>query len=270
MIALDLRVAARARASASTTRTGRPTPSPATASRWPSSARSSWPSAGSGSTPAPRWPARTFASASIAANTMLASAGGAFMATLWMWFIRGRKPDPSMMCNGMLAGLVAITAPCAFVSVLGGSRHRARVRDPGRRSSVLPGAQAQNRRSGRRNCGPRVQRRVGRHFPRAFCGRDLRRRVERRGGNGERAFLRRPVTAACGSHRGGDELCLVRCHFPCSILDRRPRPRRKPGQRGHARCRGWTSPRWVCRATPGSRWTSSRKQCFHADLEGRR
>jgi len=26
------------------------------------------------------------------------------------------KPDPSMMVNGMLAGLVAITAPCAFVS----------------------------------------------------------------------------------------------------------------------------------------------------------
>ena len=26
------------------------------------------------------------------------------------------KPDLSMMCNGMLAGLVAITAPCAFVS----------------------------------------------------------------------------------------------------------------------------------------------------------
>jgi Amt family ammonium transporter len=29
---------------------------------------------------------------------------------------RGMKPDPGMMCNGMLAGLVAITAPCAFVS----------------------------------------------------------------------------------------------------------------------------------------------------------
>ena len=29
------------------------------------------------------------------------------------------KPDPSMMCNGMLAGLVAITAPCAFVNSLG-------------------------------------------------------------------------------------------------------------------------------------------------------
>src|SRR4029450_7345038 len=26
------------------------------------------------------------------------------------------KPDPSMLCNGMLAGLVAITAPCAFVN----------------------------------------------------------------------------------------------------------------------------------------------------------
>jgi Amt family ammonium transporter len=32
-----------------------------------------------------------------------------------MW-VRYGKPDPSMMCNSMLAGLVAITAPCAFVS----------------------------------------------------------------------------------------------------------------------------------------------------------
>ncbi len=29
--------------------------------------------------------------------------------------MRVGKPDPGMMCNGMLAGLVAITAPCAFV-----------------------------------------------------------------------------------------------------------------------------------------------------------
>ncbi len=47
---------------------------------------------------------------------MLASATGAVMATVWMWFVRSKKPDPSMMLNGMLAGLVAITAPCAFVS----------------------------------------------------------------------------------------------------------------------------------------------------------
>jgi ammonium transporter, Amt family len=52
----------------------------------------------------------------VAVNTMLASATGAIAATLWMWLIRTKKPDPTMMCNGMLAGLVAITAPCAFVS----------------------------------------------------------------------------------------------------------------------------------------------------------
>jgi Amt family ammonium transporter len=52
----------------------------------------------------------------VAVNTMLASATGAIFATLWMWKVRGGKPDPSMMCNGMLAGLVAITAPCAFVN----------------------------------------------------------------------------------------------------------------------------------------------------------
>ncbi|HVM48694.1 MAG TPA: ammonium transporter [Candidatus Acidoferrum sp.] len=57
----------------------------------------------------------------IAVNTMLASATGALAATLWMWWVRSKKPDPSMMCNGMLAGLVAITAPCAFVSAGGAS-----------------------------------------------------------------------------------------------------------------------------------------------------
>jgi len=55
----------------------------------------------------------------VAVNTMLASATGALAATLWMLWFRTKKPDPSMMCNGMLAGLVAITAPCAFVSAGG-------------------------------------------------------------------------------------------------------------------------------------------------------
>jgi Amt family ammonium transporter len=54
----------------------------------------------------------------VAVNTMLASASGALFAMLVMMFKTG-KPDPSMMCNGMLAGLVAITAPCAFVNSLG-------------------------------------------------------------------------------------------------------------------------------------------------------
>lgn len=51
----------------------------------------------------------------IAANTMLASGAGALMSTLIMWTVF-KKPDPSFMCNGLLAGLVAITAPCAYVA----------------------------------------------------------------------------------------------------------------------------------------------------------
>ncbi len=51
----------------------------------------------------------------VAVNTMLASASGAMVACLFMKAKFG-KYDPSMMANGLLAGLVAITAPCAFVN----------------------------------------------------------------------------------------------------------------------------------------------------------
>jgi Amt family ammonium transporter len=51
----------------------------------------------------------------IATNTMLASAAGAVAAYLYTK-LRFGSPDVSMLCNGMLAGLVAITAPCAFVT----------------------------------------------------------------------------------------------------------------------------------------------------------
>src|SRR5256714_3165813 len=51
----------------------------------------------------------------IATNTMLAGAAGGVTAMLYMWLKYG-KPDPSMLANGTLAGLVAITAPCAFVT----------------------------------------------------------------------------------------------------------------------------------------------------------
>ena len=50
----------------------------------------------------------------IAVNTMLSSAGGALTAMLYLWH-RYNKPDVAMACNGLLGGLVAITAPCAFV-----------------------------------------------------------------------------------------------------------------------------------------------------------
>jgi Amt family ammonium transporter len=50
----------------------------------------------------------------VATNTAIAGAFGAISCMLFVMFRTG-KPDPSMMANGMLAGLVAITAPCAFV-----------------------------------------------------------------------------------------------------------------------------------------------------------
>ena len=49
-------------------------------------------------------------------NTLIAGATGGIMAMLYVWFISPiRKPDPALSVNGILAGLVAITAPCAFV-----------------------------------------------------------------------------------------------------------------------------------------------------------
>ena len=52
---------------------------------------------------------------SIAVNTMLAGMAGSFSAMLYMW-LRYGKPDASMSGNGLLAGLVAITAPSGFVN----------------------------------------------------------------------------------------------------------------------------------------------------------
>jgi len=51
----------------------------------------------------------------VAVNTNLAACAGSAAAMLIWYFLFG-KPDITMACNGMLAGLVAITAPCAFVS----------------------------------------------------------------------------------------------------------------------------------------------------------
>ena len=52
----------------------------------------------------------------IAVTTNTAAAAGAVAASIMAWRFLG-KPDLSMILNGSLAGLVAITAPCAFVSV---------------------------------------------------------------------------------------------------------------------------------------------------------
>jgi Amt family ammonium transporter len=54
----------------------------------------------------------------VAANTMIAGMSATLAGIVYMWAVHG-KPDPSMMCNSMLAGLVAITSPCAFVTPVG-------------------------------------------------------------------------------------------------------------------------------------------------------
>jgi Amt family ammonium transporter len=53
--------------------------------------------------------------ARVCVTTCLAAAAGAVSAMIfsWIWF---KKPDASMTLNGLLAGLVGITAPCAVVS----------------------------------------------------------------------------------------------------------------------------------------------------------
>ena len=54
--------------------------------------------------------------AHIAVTTNTAAAMAILSSTLMSWLIQ-KKPDLSMIINGALAGLVAVTAPCAFVSV---------------------------------------------------------------------------------------------------------------------------------------------------------
>ncbi len=54
----------------------------------------------------------------IAVDTMLAGCTGSFGALLFMWMKYG-KPDASMAGNGLLAGLVAITAPSGYVNTMG-------------------------------------------------------------------------------------------------------------------------------------------------------
>ncbi len=54
--------------------------------------------------------------AHVAVTTNTAAATAILSSTIASWALQ-KKPDLSMIINGALAGLVAITAPCAFVSV---------------------------------------------------------------------------------------------------------------------------------------------------------
>lgn len=53
--------------------------------------------------------------AAIAVNTVISSSAGALTSLFYEWQ-RHRRPDIAMTCNGLLGGLVAITASCAFVA----------------------------------------------------------------------------------------------------------------------------------------------------------
>ena len=114
----------------------------------------------------------------VATNTMIAGMSATLAGVLYMWLTTG-KPDPSMMCNSMLAGLVAITSPCAFVTPVGAfiiGAHR-------RRAGHLVGLllrQDQDRRPGRRHQRPRRERRLGRARRRPVRRRQLRPGLERR------------------------------------------------------------------------------------------
>jgi len=56
----------------------------------------------------------------VLVNTNMAAVTGALSATITAWLLL-KKPDLTMTLNGCLAGLVAITAPCAFVTITSGA-----------------------------------------------------------------------------------------------------------------------------------------------------
>ncbi len=58
--------------------------------------------------------------AHVLVNTNIAAATGSLGALITAWLLL-KKPDLSMILNGCLAGLVAITAPCAFVTIPAGA-----------------------------------------------------------------------------------------------------------------------------------------------------
>ena len=124
----------------------------------------------------------------IATNTMLASACGALLAMIVMWLKFG-KPDPTMCANGLLAGLVAITAPCAFVTapsavLIGGIAGVVVVY-----SVLFVERHPEGGRSRGRGLGARRLRRLGGYRPGAVCRRHLWRRLEHRQGDGHRSVL---------------------------------------------------------------------------------
>ena len=145
----------------------------------------------------------------VAVNTMLAGSAGAFSSMIYTW-LRFGKPDISMSANGLLAGLVAITAPLCLRDRTGRRSNR-----PHSRHSLMLGrdlcrASSQNRRPGGCCLRPRLQRRLGRSLAGAFCRWSLRGRFQRCEGDRDRPFLRRCRPARRAEHRHPDQYHLRR------------------------------------------------------------
>ena len=170
----------------------------------------------------------------VALNTNLAAAAGVLGAVITSWIVI-KKPDLSMMLNGAIAALVAITAACAFVApwaaiVIGLVVRRDRRRRRARRG------EARDRRSRRRGRGARHVRRLGDALAR------LPGRAEPRGEARHRArrpLLRRrlPPARRAGARAGRGRrvhvLGLVR--RPLGLQAHGRNPRRARGRDGRAR-----------------------------------
>ncbi len=146
----------------------------------------------------------------IAVDTMLAGCTGTLGAILYMWAFKG-KPDASMSGNGLLAGLVAITAPSGFVSTAGAAIIGFVAGVSGLLELRVRRKLHEGRRSSRRHLCPWDQRPLGRALDRAVCRRDqqLRRKLEWRHRLGHRPVLRRrrqPACRATGRHLHADRL----------------------------------------------------------------
>ncbi len=127
----------------------------------------------------------------IAVNTMLSSAAGAIAALMAMW-LRYKRPDIGITCNGLLGGLVAITGVLRVrVAVVGAIDRSGRRIDHGleRNHARAPSACG---RPGWRDRGARSLRIVGRARARDFRRRQLRDGLEWRTGNRPRLAVRRP------------------------------------------------------------------------------
>ena len=168
------------RASASSTRTASRSPFPATTSRWRIVGTFILAFGWFGFNPGSTLAGTDLRIAVVATNTMLAGAGGALTAMLFMMWRFG-KPDPSDDGERHARRPRGDHRALRVRDRAGRRADRRDRRRPGRACrSFFVERHAEGRRPGRRDLGPRRQRRLGRHLARPLRRRHVRRRLERR------------------------------------------------------------------------------------------